>query len=34
MVFVSAKGWKLSDRVIVLLCSGMRIVTVFGIANR
>ena len=27
-------GWKLSDRVTVSLCSGMRTVTVSGIANR
>ena len=31
---VPAKGWKLSDRVTVSLCSGMRTVTVSGIANR
>ncbi|XQK48261.1 prepilin peptidase-dependent protein [Escherichia coli] len=28
------KGWKLSDRATVSLCSGMRTVTVSGIANR
>ena len=30
----SCTGWKLSDRVTVSLCSGMRTVTVSGIANR
>ena len=34
MASVPAKGWKLSDRVTVSLCSGMRTVTVSGIANR
>lgn len=34
MAAVPAKGWKLSDRVTVSLCSGMRTVTVSGIANR
>lgn len=34
MAAVPAKGWKLSDRMTVSLCSGMRTVTVSGIANR
>ena len=34
MAAVRAKGWKLSDRVTVSLCSGMRTVMVSGIANR
>lgn len=34
MAAVPAKGWKLSDRATVSLCSGMRTVTVSGIANR
>lgn len=34
MVAALARGWSLSDRVTVSLCSGMRTVTVSGRANR